>query len=247
MRDYLLVFIMLINLPIGIINPFYGVIAYTWVSYMYPQFLTWSFGQTLPVAKLAALSAVLGVVINRAADTKPLRDRANVVMVLLWCMFTISTIFAVYPDLAWNEWKDVSKLVVMALVTSTLLSDRKRTRYFLLIIAFSIGFYGVKGGLFSFRTGGEQMVWGPGTSIIAGNNAIGLALNMYLPIVCYLAQDSRGLLKRVLQFIFFISIPAVMFTYSRASAVTLAVVLLALVMKGRGAAMLISVGLIGAI
>jgi probable O-glycosylation ligase (exosortase A-associated) len=102
-----------------------------------------------------------------------------------------------------------------------------------LVIALSLGFYGFKLGIFSIMTGGEDMVWGPVGSIIGANNSIGLALNMCLPVFWYLAKQEQGLRRRVLQGGFFLSMPAIMFTYSRGSALTLPIVLLAILMKAR--------------
>jgi putative inorganic carbon (hco3(-)) transporter len=56
---------------------------------------------------------------------------------------------------------------------------------------------------------------------------------MCLPLLWYLQTQETGIMKRILQVTFFLTIPAVMFTYSRASAITLAVVLMALIMKHR--------------
>src|SRR5262245_35764593 len=151
MRDYLIIAVVLMSLPIGIIVPYYGILVYAWVSYMYPQTLAWSFAQTFPVAKLAAMSAVIGTILHRSLDFEPLRERENVLMMLLWGMFTISTVFAVYPNAAWSRWQDVTKLIVMSLLTSTLLTEQKKIRYFLLVVGLSIGFYGIKGGIFSLR------------------------------------------------------------------------------------------------
>jgi probable O-glycosylation ligase (exosortase A-associated) len=50
----------------------------------------------------------------------------------------------------------------------------------------SIGFYGVKGGMFTLRGGGAQHVLGPSGSFIEGNTEIGLALVMMLPLMRYL-------------------------------------------------------------
>jgi putative inorganic carbon (HCO3(-)) transporter len=154
-------------------------------------------------------------------------------MILVWAAFTISTIFALHPTESWNKWEDVSKVIIMALLSSTLLTTEKRLNYFLLVIGLSLGFYGAKGGIFSVRSGGQDRVWGPASSIIADNNAIGLAMNMCLPILWYLARRESGYRKRVLQVMFFLAIPAIMFTYSRASALTLAAVLFMLVLKSR--------------
>src|SRR5262249_21277881 len=106
-----------------------------------------------------------------------------------------------------------------------------KIRYFFLTIAFSLGFYGFKGGIFSLATGGQFMVLGPGTSIIAANNSIGLALNMVLPFLWYLGREVRGYLKLVLYSVFVLTIPAIMFTYARASTITLAFVLLAIILR----------------
>jgi putative inorganic carbon (hco3(-)) transporter len=232
-RDYLLIAFILASLPIGLIQPYYGLLVYAWISYMYPHLLTWGFAQTFPVAKLSAISAIVGTTIRQAGDTAPLRQRESLLMLLFFLSFTLSSFFAFYPDAAWAKWQDVTKIVAMAFLASTLLTDEKRLKYFLLVIALSLGFYGLKGGIFSFRTGGEDMVWGPGSSVIGANNSIGLALNMCLPVFWYLAKQERGMLKRILQAIFFLSMPAIMFTYSRASALTLPIVLLAILMKGR--------------
>jgi probable O-glycosylation ligase (exosortase A-associated) len=184
-------------------------------------------------------------VIRQAGDTAPLRQRESVLLLLFFFSFTFSGFFAFYPQDAWAKWQDVTKIVAMAFVASTLLTDQRKLKYFLLVIAFSLGFYGFKGGIFSLRTGGQDMVWGPGSSIIGANNSIGLALNMCLPVFWYLAKQERGLVKRVLQATFLLSMPAIMFTYSRASALTLPIVLLAMLIKSKHRFLGIGIGLIG--
>src|SRR3989442_413796 len=241
MRDYLLAVIIIASLPIGIFRPYYGSLIYAWISYMYPHLLAWSFVQTWPVGKVAAIGTLIGAVFNHDGDVSPLRERENILMIVLLLVFAWSSIFAFYPENAWTDWQNMAKIILMALLTSTLLTNQKRVRYFLLVVAFSLGFYGVKGGVFSFVTGGEQRVWGPEPSIIGANNALGLALNMCLPILWYLAKDTQPVwLKRALRVSFFLTIPSIMFTYSRASVLGLASVLLALVLKGKRKFLVIS-------
>jgi probable O-glycosylation ligase (exosortase A-associated) len=245
MRDYLIVGIVLLSLPIGLLMPFYGLLVYAWISYMNPHMYAWSFAQSFPVAKLSALSALAGTLFTQARDLAPLRQRETIAMLLLWCASIISSIFALYPSSAWVRWQDTTKVTFMALLAAVLLTDRRRIRYFLLLIALSLGFYGFKGGLFSLTTGGKYMVNGPGESIIGANNAIGLALNMCLPLLWYLAQEEKGWLRRLLQVTFYLSIPAILFTYSRASALTLPLILLFL--RGKGRIFLVSVLLMAAV
>ena len=60
----------------------------------------------------------------------------------------------------------------------------------MLVIALSIGFYGVKGGIFTIVTGGVYRVQGPPGTFIAGNNEIGLAIAMTIPLLCYCARHT---------------------------------------------------------
>lgn len=146
MRDYLIVGLVLASLPVGLIQPYYGMLFYCWISYMSPHMLTWSFASTLPVAKLSGIAMLAGTILQRYGDTRPLRQRENLCMIALFAVFTFSSIFAIYPDRAWMQWQEVAKKILIALVTSMMLIDRKRLWFFFLVIAFSIGFYGIKGG-----------------------------------------------------------------------------------------------------
>src|SRR5262245_41220573 len=102
MRDYLLVSIVLASVPVGLIRPYYGVLIYAWISYMYPHLLSWSVS-TWPTAKLAGISTLIGVTLQRTGDPRPLRQRENILMIVLWLIFTLSSSFAFYPVEAWSR------------------------------------------------------------------------------------------------------------------------------------------------
>ena len=54
----------------------------------------------------------------------------------------------------------------------------------------AIGFYAVKGGLFTIATLGQFRVWGPEDSFIYDNNAFALATVMSIPLWVYLFTQS---------------------------------------------------------
>jgi probable O-glycosylation ligase (exosortase A-associated) len=60
------------------------------------------------------------------------------------------------------------------------------------IIALSLGFYGIKGGIFTVSTGGAYHVRGPANSFIGGDNEMGLALIMTIPLMRYLQLTTRN-------------------------------------------------------
>lgn len=58
-----------------------------------------------------------------------------------------------------------------------------KMKWLITIIAVSFGFIGFKGGVFALAHGFSYMVQGPDDTFYGGNNEIGLALNMTLPLI----------------------------------------------------------------
>src|SRR6267142_1469024 len=103
MRDYLIAAVVLACMPLGILRPYYGVLVYAWISYMYPHLLGWSFIRTWPVGKIAGISALVGGVVQHDGTFLPLKERENLLMVVLFFVFCLSTCFAFYPADASQE------------------------------------------------------------------------------------------------------------------------------------------------
>jgi probable O-glycosylation ligase (exosortase A-associated) len=80
------------------------------------------------------------------------------------------------------------KVFFFTLVTASLVHSRKQLDALLWVLVLSVGFYSVKGGIFTIVEGGAYRVYGPpGASAIADNNAIALASVMMIPLMLYLA------------------------------------------------------------
>jgi len=88
------------------------------------------------------------------------------------------------------EWQRAMKIQLMVLATLLLMGEREHIHRLVWVIALSIGFFGVKGGLFTVLHGGNYLVLGPPGSFIAGNNEIALALLTVLPLFRYLQVTS---------------------------------------------------------
>lgn len=222
-------------LPFCLVRPYVGVLVWSWISYMNPHRLTWGSTYNFPVAELVAIPTLIGsgFVLFKERRLLPLRlERETILLFLLWGMFTLSTLFARNPGLAWPEWQKISKILLMTFLTIRFATDRVKLKYLLLVIALSLGFYAFKGALFSLRTGGEWRVYGPEASFLADANSIGLALNMSLPIFLYLAKaETNRHLKSLLYLLVPACVVAILFTYSRGALVGLLVVVTAIVLK----------------
>jgi hypothetical protein len=71
-----------------------------------------------------------------------------------------------------------------------LIHGKERIQLLVWVTAVSIGFYGIRGGIFTILTGGNYRVYGPEETFIADNNQLGLALTMILPLLYYSSRSS---------------------------------------------------------
>lgn len=244
-RDILLAGGILVSVPFCFVSPWVGVLMWSWLAYGNPHRLTWEFAFEFPFAQTVAAATLAGFVFSR--DRRPfVWAREYVVLGLLWVWFGISSVVAMYPEAAWDKFLEFSKILAMALLVVPFCQDRKRLRTFVFVVGASIGFYGVKGGLFVLGSGGGWMVLGPRGSFFESNTELALVLNMALPILFYLAkEETRRWLRFTLWGSFGLTMVAVPFTYSRGGVVGLAVVLMVLFMKARRRLLFVPVALVG--
>jgi probable O-glycosylation ligase (exosortase A-associated) len=73
----------------------------------------------------------------------------------------------------------------MTLFMLLMLTERRRIEVTVWVIAASIAFYGIKGGIFTLVTGGQHHVLGPVRTFIAGSNEIAFATIIILPLLWY--------------------------------------------------------------
>lgn len=124
--------------------------------------------------------------------------------------------------------------MVMVFVTLMMVNTRQRMHWLVWMIVVSLGFYGVKGGVFTILGGGESHVLGPSGSFIADNNATALALCMTLPFMRYLQLHStKKYIRLGLGLGMVLTGIAVLGTYSRGGLIGLVIIAGALFLKSR--------------
>ncbi|TQE99072.1 MAG: putative O-glycosylation ligase, exosortase A system-associated [Spiribacter salinus] len=213
-RDMLLLTLIGVATLTALGRPWIGVLAWNWVSFMNPHRLSWTLRE-LPAAQLTAIGTLVGLILTRQRRLPPFRAE-TVILVCLVLLFTVGTLFAWERSAAVVQLEKVLKIYLFLFVTMMLIYERYRIRMLMLVTIASVGFFGVKGGLFAILTGGNFRIWGPPGSFIADNNAIGLALAMILPLALYAARaESNKYLRWGLYSTFWLTIPAILFTYSR--------------------------------
>ncbi len=223
MRDAIFLAILFTCLPICFLRPYFGILFFSWISYFNPHMYTWSVAKwVIPPAQLTAIATILGLPFARERNRLMDLQREGLLLAFLWLLFTATTLFSFYPEKAWPQWLKVSKILFMTFLTMVLICDKKKLRYLFLVVAFSFGMLGAKGGIFSLLSGGQHRIYGPAYSFIADNNDLALALNMALPFMFFLARDEENRrLKKYLVAGFILSVISIIFTYSRGGFLTL--------------------------
>ena len=191
MRDLLITAIVLGSLPLIMKRPYIGVLMWSWIGYMNPHRLAYGFANEFPFAKIVGAVTIAALLFSR--EEKSISwSREIVLLVCFNVWMTVTTVFAMNPVEAWPQWEKVIKIQLMVFITLMLIRDRDKLESLIWVIVVSLGYYGVKGGLFSILTGGQHLIWGPDGSFIAGNNEIGLALTMTLPLMRYLQLTTQN-------------------------------------------------------
>lgn len=233
MRDLLLIAIVVMCAAIALRRPVVGLLSFVGLGFLNPHTMAWSLARTFPFALLTSMGTIVGFLFWSEPKRFP-RQRETFLLLALWGMFGISTAFAIDPESAWERFIHISKILLMVLFTTALVNTEQRLQWFLRVIALSLGFYGIKGGLFAFMTGGNYIVFGPGDNFIGARNALGLALTMNIPLLFYLLKhETSPWMRRTIFATLILSYPAIICTYSRGSWLALGTVTAFLFLKSK--------------
>lgn len=190
MRDLILAGIIVWLVFQALRHPWIGALGWTWISIMNPHSFSWILS-TMPVAAAIGGATLIGVFVTadkRMLFTTP--ETRVLMLFMLWMCITLP--FSYFFDESLLLWQRVMKIDLMILVAMVVLHSRRHIMLLTWVLCASIGFFGVKGGLFTLATGGSYRVWGPEGSYVEGNNEIALALVIVIPLIRFLHLQIQG-------------------------------------------------------
>lgn len=185
MRDILVTAIVFGVLPFILKRPWIGIMLWCWLGYMNPHRQTWGFAYDFPFAFICAIVTITAFLFSKEKK-EMVWTRETVLLLIFIGWMLISTIFAFYPELAWVEWNKVWRIQLMVFLTAMIIKERQHLHWMIWVIALSLGYYGVKGGIFTIVNGGAYRVQGPSGTFFGGNNEMALVLAMLIPLIRYL-------------------------------------------------------------
>lgn len=184
MRDLIVAVVVFGLLPKTMSQPQVGIYLWSWIGYHNPHRLSFGWSRDFPWAMLIALATFIGVM--RSKDPKIIpwtRETKLMLFFVFWMALTTATAF--YPELAFDNYKKVFKVLLMTYVTLLVINTKERLDGLIIVICLSLGFYGLKGGLFTILHGGTHRVQGPDGTFFGGNNEMALVLAMTIPFLSY--------------------------------------------------------------
>ena len=191
MRDLLMLGLFTALIYKTLKDPLWGVLGWVWMGVMNPHRLAYGFAHDAPWSMLIALTLFLSLLIHR---DKLVKFPVNAVTILLgiWIVWigVSPLLFSFYPDKEMHFWSRAFKVLLMVLVSLLVVQRRRDLDWLVLVLVISIGYYGIKGGVFTVLSGGSARVWGPEGSFIEDNNSLALATIMTVPLIRYLQLQS---------------------------------------------------------
>ena len=190
MRDLLLFAIVFWALLKVFARPHIGIYLWTWIGLMNPHRLAWGMAYEFPFAAVIGGVTLISLLFSKA-PRRMVWSRETVLLVLFVLWMILTTLFAFDTVLAFDYLSRVLKIQLFVFLTIYLITDKEKLMGLLWITVASLGFYGVKGGIFTLLGGGADRVWGPEGTFIGGNNEVALALIMTVPLMFYLMHQTQ--------------------------------------------------------
>ncbi|MGN6514334.1 MAG: putative O-glycosylation ligase, exosortase A system-associated [Rhizomicrobium sp.] len=200
---------------LAFVSPVAGVLGWTWMSLLTPNRLVWGFATTLPLNEILAVITILAWLVSREPKRLPF-DLITGLWIGFVVVITISTLSALNPTLAWDRWDKTVKIMALGFMVAILMGERKRLHALTWVIALSLGYFSVRGGLTTILSAGRSHVVGPPGTSINDNNYLALAMGMTIPLMYYLFLHSANRITRAgLIMAMSLSVVGVLGTYSR--------------------------------
>lgn len=192
MRDLLLTAIVFGSIPFILKRPYIGLLLWVWLSIMNPHRLTYGFAYDFPFAMIIAIVTLTSFLVHFNKLQKFPLNGVTLTMIMFVLWMCVSPPFGFHPENEYAAWSRALKVQLMVLIALFLVGNRGELHKLVWVLAMSVGFFGIKGGLFTVATGGSYRVWGPEGSFIEDNNHVALAITMVVPLFRYLQLQSEN-------------------------------------------------------
>lgn len=191
MRDIAITLVVFFSCIYTLKKPYVGILLWSWLGYMNPHKLAYGFSYSMPFSQITAILTIGIFVFSKEKEKVQL-----IPVIVVWITFVLfcglTTLGAYYPEEAFLKYKDFLKVQLMTFMTMTLIVSYSQLRQLIWVIVLSLGYFSVKGGIFTIMTLGSFRVWGPPGTFIEDNNALAVAILMAISLMFFLYETSKN-------------------------------------------------------
>lgn len=232
MREIVLMVVVAVICVAGVVRPLIGLYGYLWFALMRPDVLAWSAGN-YPYSLALAIATIVGSVRYFASVRRIFTNPLCLLLIGFQATILLSILTSPHPEWCWGAFDQFERACIMALLIPAFIYTPEPLKWLVLLMGASLGFVGAKFGLFGLLAGGARFSEGYG-GMLSDNNDFALAMAMSIGPMYYLRHLVRSAwLRLAIVVMIFSSCAAIVMTYSRGGAITLAVVLLFLILRSR--------------
>ena len=213
LRSLLILAILIPGFAAALSSRFAGLLLYLWFALFRPMEWMW---WDISVLRPSLLLGIVFVVPSLMTGVFPTLSHPISVGSIL---FLLSGLFgqmeAPAPSVGWYWLDYLMRLLVICLLAITIVSDQKRFKITLAVVAGSLGFHAAKAGLTSLLGGGVRFFSGLAGAYV-DNNGYAVAMTMVAPLLFAAGQNFENKwLRRGFMVAAPLSVLAVISTFSR--------------------------------
>ncbi|MBY0423750.1 MAG: putative O-glycosylation ligase, exosortase A system-associated [Parvularculaceae bacterium] len=222
MRDALLLLFIIGSLAAALRYPFVGVLLWAWFTLMTPHQMAYGvFGISLNV--LIAGATIVSVALTGA--WRHFRLDATIVLLVLFAFWLfVAQLNSLRPENSYQYFDRFLKTLIFVFFALQLATSKLKFHALVWMFVACLGYFGLKGGLFTLVTLGHYRVQGLTDTVLGDNNHLGIALATSLPMYLYLHSQATSRYARLgLIAVFVLTVVAIIGTQSRGAFVSLVV------------------------
>lgn len=228
LRGALIFVIAATGVVLAFIRPIYGLLSYEFFDYVKPDYIT---HHAVSQMRLQYWGAV-ALIISMFTHGKPffVRNFSTLCLFLMWFIAVSTTFFFSDMGLLSNTFIQFSKVFLIALIISSLITNTREFKWYCFIIVLFVGVNAARQGFGGLAIGGSHNLTGP----MNDNNLYGQWLVCSIPFTFYfMGAVKKRYLKILLSFVIVGQSLAVLWTDSRGGFLGLCAVWIIFILKSK--------------
>ncbi|MGZ8941099.1 MAG: putative O-glycosylation ligase, exosortase A system-associated, partial [Limisphaerales bacterium] len=224
-------------LVLAISHPQVGLYAWGWLTLMQPHQEAWGM-KGFRLNLVVAIATIVFWILSKEPKKLPPGPTSMLILAFMMWM-VVAQMVSLRPNYSWYYFDQFIRVMIFTILCLIMLNTKARVHAMIWIICISVGYYTVKGGIFTVLTGGAYHVFGPINTMISDNNHIGGAAVFIIPILNYLRISTEARWIRIgLILSIVLTIFCILGTQSRGAFVALALIAVPFWWRSRNRVML---------